>query len=730
MQLALEAAKASVWESDLRTGEIQFSEGWARMLGLPADPVRTTLDALWTLMDPQDAAKVKAAVLVAMKGTTDDFSEEHRVRTAQGAWIWLRTAGRVIERDAAGRALRLAGTNFDITGEKREANLLDLEHAITRCLAEGETPSAGVQAVLRTICESQQWEAARFLRVDAESNVMRCTESWNIEDPALERFPENARNLTFARGEGVVGRVWETCEPIWVPELGRDPRVRNTALYKDFGIRSAFAFPVTAEGDTVGILSTFSRNPKPPDERLLSAVRVIGAQLGQFLRRKEAEERLAYLAQFDSLTSLPNRNLFKDRLQQALLRAKRNGCQAALLFADLDQFKRVNDTLGHALGDQLLALTAARLQECLREGDTLARLGGDEFAIVLPDQRGGDAAATIARRILEALRSPFRLGTQELYVGASLGITMYPDDGADAETLLRNADAAMYRAKHAGRNGFQFFTRQMSADAAKRLALEMDLRHALERRELELHYQPKAQMRGGDVAGAEALLRWRRPDGALVPPGEFVPVLEETGLIAEVGDWVVREACRQLVKWNGSVPARLAVAVNVSAQQLQEGRIVTSVRAALAETGCAPERLQVEITESTAMADLDVAVRILGELRALGVKVAIDDFGTGHSSLAYLQRLPIDIVKVDRTFVRNITESPKDEAIASAIVAIAEAFGYRVVAEGVETPAQRDYLAALGCHEMQGYLLSWPLPPEQFVEWLRTRRAERTPALI
>lgn len=897
--------------------------------------------------------------------------------------LFLRTDGMPVPVEVESARLVLGGAPAalviarDISERKQAERLLRMEHAITRCLADADSASVGLKAALRIICETNDWEAGRYFSVDQTAGLLRFNECWSVSDAAYEAFARDSQGLTFASGAGLAGRVWQSGEPIWAPDIRADARVLNPALASLSGIRSMLVFPIDSQGTTIGVVAAFSRQVRKPDERLLQAVRVIGSQLGQFLQRKraeaglqrfrsaldmsldavyivsrsslrivdvndgacrmlgyrreeligadprvmsanksltaenlsalydgviggapgsesvttvhcrkdgtplpvevhhgglsidgeqyvvtlardqsarraakrrlrESEERyrklvelspdaifiiqegrvalandaaarlfgapdprsmigvpiaehvhpesgslleqrlrafdegaavqprveqtflrpdgtavtvevmstrfthagalavlavardvserkrieleLVKLAHFDSVTGLPNRALFRDRLEQALAQAGRNAWQVGLLFIDLDQFKWVNDSLGHPAGDELLREIGTRLHTCLRSGDTVARLGGDEFAVILPDLESPDAARVVAQKMLAAIGAPLMLGAQEIYVSASIGITVYPPDAADADTLVRYADVAMYRAKSAGRNGYQFFTPEMNAEAGRRLALEKDLRRAIERGEFELHYQPKADVTASRVTGVEALLRWRRADGTLVAPAEFVPVLEDTGLIAPVGDWVIQTACAQLAAWDRAGTCVPVAAVNVSARQFRGGELVASVRKALADSGCAPQRLELEITESLMMHDVDVTAETLDTLRAIGVRVAVDDFGTGHSSLAYLKRLPIDVLKIDRSFIKDLSEDANDAAIATAIIAMAHTLGYHVVAEGVETPLQRQFLEAYGCDEIQGYLLSRPLPAHALAAWIAARAQSSTGA--
>jgi diguanylate cyclase (GGDEF)-like protein/PAS domain S-box-containing protein len=437
------------------------------------------------------------------------------------------------------------------------------------------------------------------------------------------------------------------------------------------------------------------------------ALRVMGVGM-DITDRKLAEQRIAHMAHHDALTGLPNRVLLRDRIQQAIAQAHRNGSQAAVLFLDLDRFKTINDSLGHELGDRLLQSVASRLLVCVREGDTVARVGGDEFVIVIPAIVASGDASAVAAKILEVLGSAFHLHGNELHVNASIGISLYPADGADAETLMRNADTAMYHAKDSGRANYQFFTQHMNVAAHQRLLLENALRRALENGEFALHYQPIFELRDRSITGFEALLRWAPPDREMVMPSEFIATLEESGLIVPVGDWVLREALQQARLWQSAGRA-LTVSVNVSANQLARPSFVERLRGLIDETGIDPALVELEVTERVIVAGAGDASDALDQVAALGVGIAIDDFGTGYSGLAYLKRLPIDTVKIDQSFVRDLTVDPDDAAIVTAILAMSRSLGVDVVAEGVETEAQLAHLKRLECHRGQGYLLARPM---------------------
>ncbi|MEP7131818.1 MAG: EAL domain-containing protein, partial [Acidobacteriota bacterium] len=438
--------------------------------------------------------------------------------------------------------------------------------------------------------------------------------------------------------------------------------------------------------------------------------------------RKRAEEQVKHLAFHDALTGLPNRLLFQDRLRMAVLNAHRSEDHLATLFLDLDRFKVINDSLGHSIGDELLRGVAERLGSCVREGDTVARLGGDEFTILVPGMAGDEDAAKIARKILGVLRLPFVIDGRELFLTTSIGVAIYPADGETAETLVRNADTAMYRAKEQGRDNFQLYTPAMNSRALERLSLESRLRQAIHNRELVLQYQPLVDLETNQIRGAEALIRWEHPEMGLLAPGEFIPLAEVSGLIVPIGEWVLHAACAQVRAWQQLGHPRLSVAVNLSARQFQQADLVSQVRAALEAADLAPEFLDLEITESNAMQNADVSISTLWDLKNLGVQLSMDDFGTGYSSLNYLKRFPIDRLKIDQSFVRDVTTDPDDAAIASAIIAMAHSLELTVVAEGVETEPQLAFLRGQHCDEMQGYLVSRPVAPERFLELLRENR--------
>ncbi len=422
-----------------------------------------------------------------------------------------------------------------------------------------------------------------------------------------------------------------------------------------------------------------------------------------------ARQREFYLATHDGLTGLANRWAFHDQLRRALASASRNRSYLAVMVLDLDRFKAINDTLSHAFGDELLKAVAERLTAVVRESDLVARAGGDEFVVMLPDLRRDYDPAKVADHLLEALARPYRLGEREYWITTTIGVVVYPRDGADADTLLRNADAALFHAKSQGPNRYRFYADGMNAAALERLEIETGLREALERNEIFVHYQPQIDVESGEVFGVEALVRWRHPRRGVVSPAAFIPVAEETGVINAVGEWVLRTACADAARWIAAGASNLRLAVNVSSRQLGHKGFASVVSRALRESGLEPERLELEITESSVMRERGVTLAALLVARKLGVRVAIDDFGTGYSSLTALKRLPVDVIKIDRSFVRGVVSEAADATITRALVRMGQGLGLEVIAEGVETEAQRDTLRGFGCRLMQGYLFDRPM---------------------
>ena len=438
--------------------------------------------------------------------------------------------------------------------------------------------------------------------------------------------------------------------------------------------------------------------------------------------RKQAEQRVHHVAHHDALTGLPNRSLLQDRLGQAVAYANRTNLPVWVMLIDLDRFKFVNDSMGHKAGDVLLMTIAARLRSALRDTDTVARLSGDEFVVLLSEHPDHPLAPHIVQRVMDSVARPVMLGSTEFFVTCSVGVAVYPLHDAQPESLIEHADIAMYRAKKLGRNNFQFYTPVMNEEALERVKIESALRNALERNEFVLHYQPQVHLGSGEIVGMEALIRWRHPELGMVAPNRFIGVAEETGLIVPIGAWVMRTACAQNMAWQQAGLGSLRVAVNLSARQFGAADLVPSLEAVLADTGLAPACLEIELTESLFMSDITPAVETLHRIKALGVNLSIDDFGTGYSSLSYLSRFPIDVLKIDRSFVSDIGLDASESPIVASIITLAHNLKLAVIAEGVETAGQLDYLRRMGCDEMQGYYFSRPLPAEEFEQLLRTGR--------
>jgi diguanylate cyclase (GGDEF)-like protein/PAS domain S-box-containing protein len=1032
---------------------------FARIFGYdsPAQFIAAAPNVESLYADP--AARRQMLEVLERDGVVRQF--EARMRRRDGELRWI-SGSLVALKPADGAPGLIQAAVIDGTDQRRsrerEQALLSLEHEVTVRFSQARDPSAALKAAMQAICETERWEAARYVYVDEGRGVLRAGESWSIPDPARERYLRESLTVEYAPGVGLVGHVWQTGEPLWVPDIGNDPRVARPQLAAVTGMRGSVAVPVHADDKTIGVLIFDSREVRKPDERLLRTLAVIGGQIGQLMRRAQAEQALAarerrfralieyghdamvlydrglsviyrsermggplldlvfeedrpalqatvekllaerggsapfrcrvlhkggrlrwiegvftnlldepavgalvvnyrdideqmrarealerseryfrsliessgdiiavadldwrftymnpgltrilgydprhaigrlfldytpcdadalraevalaleqpgaahvmqnearhrdgstrtlettivrsvdaanmpvylinsrdlserrraearlrkmveataaplllvdpggtivfanpaaaalfgrpaaalqgsplglpvidgraaevqipqpdgarraaemqfaaaelegrdvlvvslhdlterkryesrieHLASHDALTGLPNRALLRDRVEQAIVHARRTGSRVAVMYVDLDQFKLVNDSWGHPAGDALLVEVGSRLRSAMREGDTVARLGGDEFVVLLADlARPGDSAL-VARKIAGALAPPIVLDGRETLVTASIGIAIWPEDGEGLEALLQCADVAMYRAKDEGRNGYQYYSGEMGAQARARVEVESGLRQALERAELRLHWQPQVDLASGEVRGCEALMRWERPGRGLVSPAQFIPLAEESGLIVPIGEWALRSACREAAGWAAAGLGRIQVAVNLSARQFRQGSVVETVRAALAESGLPAACLELEITESVVARDLDQVVKALEQLRRMGVSVAIDDFGTGYSSLSYLRTLPIQKVKIDRSFIKGIPEDREAAALVGEIIRLAHVLSLEVVAEGVETAPQAAFLRDAGCEKMQGFLFSRPVPSAEFAALVRS----------
>jgi len=528
----------------------------------------------------------------------------------------------------------------------------------------------------------------------------------------------------------------KTRQPIISNDLANDTRSEIFHYYiRDFKTKAIAVYPLLIGGEAVGavIFQSIVAGVFAPE--LISLLQRMADNLSFALEnfdradeKKQAEERISYLATHDGLTGLPNRVMFNQLLQSAVATSRRHDRKFAMLYLDLDRFKIINDTLGHAAGDTLLVEMSRRFTETVRESDVVARLGGDEFVVLLHEIDDEKQVAGVARKLLSAAIKSVNLRGHDCRVTASIGVAIFPADGEDEQTLTKNADMAMYLAKNEGKNDVRFYTKQMKGPSTERLMLEVSLQRAIEHNELVIHYQPKRDLRDGSITGVEALLRWNHPDLGLLAPNQFIPLAEETGLIIPIGQWVLRHACRQNVAWQKQGLPPMSMAVNLSPRQFTDEGLLTTIDQVLAETGMAPPLLQLEITESMVMHDIERSIAVLNAIKSRGVQLAVDDFGTGYSSMALIKRFPVDTLKIDRSFVRDLPQDSEDKAIADAIIGLGRALGLRIIAEGVETAEQETFLRDHSCDEMQGYLFSRAVEPEEIVDLLRLPRVA-APAL-
>jgi len=643
------------------------------------------------------------------------IDREERVVDAAGTQKWL-SSTKVPLRNAAGEITGLVGIARDITARKRSDALRSGQAEILEMIATG-APLADVLSSLVQLVEGQLENVvgAAFLVDGTHLRAVAAGDAASEYAHALDGVAIDANTASPVAAAAFRGQTLVvsdiTADPLWA-------RARDRA--QAHGIRSFWSTPIVSSQDAVlGVLALFSPSPRSPLEPEIGLIKTATRIAGIAIERKLAEEQVNFLAHHDALTGLPNRMLLMDRLGQAILHGQRDGGWAAVVFADLDNFKLINDSLGHNAGDVVLRTVAKRMIDSIRPTDSVVRMGGDEFVIVLADQpNNADAVSAVLERLRAAIAQPIQVGEQSLRVSTSMGIATYPNDGKDPETLLRNADTAMYQAKGLGRDNFQFFTDTMNTQVQGTLSLREDLRVAVERSQFHLVYQPQVDLTSGTVFAVEALLRWQHPTRGMVPPGQFIPLAEESGLIVPLGDWVLREACRQAKAWQDAGLPPIGMCVNVSARQFRDRGWIDRVLGALDASGLEPRYLELELTESLLMQDVDQAIAIMRELQAKGVQFAIDDFGTGYSSLSALKNFPVARLKIDRSFVRSLPENADDRGIAAAVISLGQKLNMRVIAEGVETEAQMDFLRANDCNEIQGYYFSKPVGADELAATL------------
>ncbi|MES2918799.1 MAG: EAL domain-containing protein [Pseudomonadota bacterium] len=672
LSLAIDASGIGLWDWHLPSDEIYHSN-FEQLLGYSSKELTGFMGHLKPLVHADDYPLVKKAIVLHLRKRTPIYHVQYRMRHRRGHWIWVEDNGRVVAWNEEGRGIRMIGTRRDITKERELEQRLRLSASVFHHAAEA------IFILDRDL---------RFVSIN----------------------PGFTQISGYTEAETVGTRI-------------TDPR-GNTELHAQ---HLAIAQHMQTHDEWQGEFNDYRKNGEAYPQWLhLTAVRDESGSVTHYIglfndmtARREAEERLRYLSNYDKLTGFANRNLFRDRLHMAISRARDNNHQVALLYIDLDRFRQINDTLGHEVGDELLKKAAKRISSVDGTVDTISRIGGDEFTLIVDKYEDRSAIEHLCERIIAELRRPFRIGEHELLLGASIGISVFPDNGRELQILLNHADIAMHQAKRLGGNTTKFYTADLRVASIEQLNLETSLRKAIFRDEFVVHYQPKMCLKTNRILGVEALVRWNHPSLGLLYPGDFIPLAEETGLVSAIGELVLDKACRQAQQWKEMGLGDIRTSVNIPAHQVRKGNLVQVIKRVLDNSGLDPTLLELELTESSLMEDSDNVLSMLQELRGRGIVISLDDFGTGYSSLSYLKRFPIDVLKIDQAFIRDIGNSPDDEAITRAIIAMAHSMNMTVVAEGVETDAHLDFLRKEGCDYIQGYLLSRPIPEGEISQLLR-----------
>ncbi|QYF94669.1 EAL domain-containing protein [Massilia sp. PAMC28688] len=698
LALVMEAAGLDLWENDLVTGEVtrQAVKIYGE-LGYSDSEIGAFIDNIFRIIHPDDIDRIKTALADHLAGKSANYQCEFRIRARDGRWVWYANHGRLMDAAGGERGHRLIGVTFNIDHRRREQERFQEQQLMLR--------------------ESERRH--RELLENLHTGIVV-----HAPDTAITYSNPRAAQLLGLTPDTMQGKLAHDAAFAFVDEQGEPmlpPAYPVTRVLKNHEPLEALVLGVRDAAARVRWLMVHAFPEFDAGGRLKQVV----VNFDDISPRKLAEEKIHHLAFFDALTDLPNRRLLMNRLQAAIAGAARTHRYGAVLFIDLDKFKTINDVLGHGMGDQMLIEVATRVRGCVRDTDTVARLGGDEFVVLLPDLDQDQGAASqktahIAEKIRLALTDPFQLHNTMHHSSPSIGASLFAGSGDSAEVLLRQADMAMYKAKDAGRNTMRFFSAAMQLAVETHAALDADLRHAVARGQFSLHYQLQVDA-GGRALGAEALLRWTHPARGAVSPMQFIPIAEESSLIIDIGNWVIDSACAQLGAWHRDARLRhLTLAVNVSARQFHQGDFVARLAAALARHRFDVSCLKLELTESVVLGDVAEVVVKMRALRALGVGLSMDDFGTGYSSLSYLKQLPLDQIKIDQSFVRDISTDPTDAVMVKTIIDLARNFHLHVIAEGVETKAQLAFLQRHGCNAYQGYLFSKPIPVDAFEAMLRT----------
>ncbi len=681
MELALLGSNDGLWDWNLVDDTVYFSPRWKEMLGFSDDELPNEVASWADRIHPDDADEAWEDIYKNVNGETEYYVNTHRLQHKDGHWVWILCRGKV-QHNKKGKAVRMLGTHTDITTEKE----MQLKYAHQMQIIE-QVHDSVISTDLDGFITSWNGGSKNLLGYKAKKMLGKHINSIYLE----EDHEELNKNIEILKEQGshctVVRLVKKTNEIIHA-EL-------SLSLLKD------------EKGKSIGLVGY--------------------AQ--DITERKAAEDELhiqrmnlEYQAYHDALTELPNRTLFNDRLEQAVEKAKRNESQFALFFIDLDRFKQINDSLGHAVGDRLLKIVTNRLKDTIRKEDTLARLGGDEFTIIMEDLLNAQDGSILAQKILEILEQPIEIDGHPLYISSSIGISLYPQDDTVASNLLKYADAAMYRAKEEGRNNFQFYCTEMTELAIERLFMTTSMRHALKNEEFEIYYQPQIDGESDTLIGMEALVRWQHPTKGLLTPYFFLPLAEETGMIIELDHWVMRTAIKQVAAWYKEGLSPGVISVNLSMKQLEHPDFIRLVRETVEAYDFKPEWLKLEVTEGQVMQRPEEAIAKLKQINDLGIGISVDDFGTGYSSLASLKRLPINTLKIDRSFILDVVKGAEDAAIVKAIIALANSLELDLIAEGVETSEQKEFLLANGCRNIQGYFYSRPIESKDIHTMLRKRR--------